>query len=259
VGTGGDGLGTFNISTVAAFVAAGAGVTVAKHGNRSASGRCGSADVLIAMGVNVDLPPERVRECVNRIGIGFLFAPVFHPAMRHAADPRREIGVRTIFNMLGPLTNPAGVRRQVIGAFRPDAARVLAQAAVRLAARRACVVHNGAGMDEVGLEHPTAVYEVQEGRAISRYELCAADFRLPAHPVAGILTGSVDENASIARRVLDGEPGPARDVVIANAALALYVAGRSGTMAEGAGMAMESIDTGRAREKLRLLTEAAAA
>lgn len=259
VGTGGDGLGTFNVSTVTAFVVAGAGVTVAKHGNRSASGTCGSADVLHALGVNLDLTPERVEECVNRTGIGFLFAPVFHPAMRHAAHTRRDIGVRTIFNMIGPLTNPAGVRRQVIGAFTLGAAGALAEAAGRLGAHRTCVVHNAAGMDEVGLQESTAVFQVETGRSTARYELSAADFRLPPHPVAHILSRSVDDNVTTARKVLDGERGAPRDVVVANAALALYVAGRAHGMDEAARCAEESIDSGRARGKLRMLAEAAAA
>jgi anthranilate phosphoribosyltransferase len=259
VGTGGDGLGTFNISTVAALVVAGAGITVAKHGNRSASSRCGSADVLSTLGVRIDISPETVAECTNRTGIGFLFAPVFHPAMKHAARSRSELGVRTIFNLVGPLTNPAGVRRQVIGTSYRGAAERLAAAIDRLETDRSCVVQNSDGMDEIGLGGPTRVLELHPPQGIADYEIHAADFGLASQHVRSMIGGDAEENARIARAVLDGEAGPHRDVVIANAAAGIYVAGRVASLREGAEAAAESIDSGRASESLKKLIQFTAA
>jgi anthranilate phosphoribosyltransferase len=254
-GTGGDGLGTFNISTVASLVAAGAGVTVAKHGNRSVSSRSGSADLLAALGVNIQLPAERVAECANTVGFGFLFAPLFHPAMKHAAKPRTELGVRTIFNMLGPITNPAGVRKQLVGTYRHEVASQLAGALDRMSTDRACVVHGKEGMDEVTISGETAVFEVGPGKNTRAYTVTPGDFGLPERPTGALQGGSPEENASIALRVLEGEGGAHRDVVIANAAFGIYVAGKAGDLALGSSLAAESIDSGRAMQALRKLRE----
>ncbi len=253
VGTGGDGRGTFNISTVVAFVVAGAGVTVAKHGNRSVSSQCGSADVLAALGVNIQAAPPVVEHCVNRLGIGFLFAPMFHPAMQHAARSRTELGVRTIFNMLGPITNPASVQRHVIGAYHPNVARQLAAALGRLRTGRACVVHSSEGLDEIGLEDETKVFDVDETGTISEYTVTAETFGLNSTSLEELIGGNAQENALIARSVLSGKAGAQRDVVIANAAMAIHVAGKASSLIDGAEMAARSIDSGRAKEKLEQL------
>jgi anthranilate phosphoribosyltransferase len=254
-GTGGDGLGTFNISTVASLVVAGAGVTVAKHGNRSVSSKSGSADLLSALGVNVSVSPERVQDCVNEVGVGFLFAPLFHPAMKHAAKPRTELGIRTIFNMLGPITNPGGVRRQLIGTYHQSVATVLAGALRQLEAERACVVHSVDGMDEVTVSGETSVVEVNGPAQLLQYRVSPDRFGLGVAPLEAIRGGGPEENARIARGILDGHRGPARDVVLANAALGLYVAGTSPDLESASGKAAEAIDSGRAREALRKLVE----
>ena len=253
VGTGGDGLGTFNISTVASFVAAGAGVTIAKHGNRAASSRTGSADLLTALGVNISAPPERVRQCINDVGIGFLFAPLFHPAMKAAAKPRSELGIKTIFNMVGPLTNPAGATRQLIGTYRDDVASKLARALRQLGTQRSCVVHGSDGIDEVALAGATRVYEVQGETDVREYAIGPDTFGLPSRPLAEIIGGDSADNATITRRVLGGEKGASRDVVLANAALGLYVAGKSASMTECRQRAEESIDSGQAMKTLERL------
>jgi anthranilate phosphoribosyltransferase len=252
-GTGGDGLGTFNISTVSSFVVAGAGVTVAKHGNRSVTSQSGSADVLTALGVHVECSPETVQVCINRIGIGFLFAPLFHPAMRHVAKPRMELGVRSIFNMLGPLINPAGVRRQLIGAYHPIAMRLLAGALRELGAVKACIVHSDDGMDEVTLSGSTGILEVNGRGDIIAYQVDPIDFGLPQNALDSIQGGDKEANAAIAISILRGEESPARDVVLANAAMGLYVAGKAASLPEGKDMAVESIDSCRAMEKLNQL------
>jgi anthranilate phosphoribosyltransferase len=254
-GTGGDGQGTFNISTVASIVAAGAGATVAKHGNKSVSSKSGSADILSALGVNIQLPAEKVESCINTVGMGFLFAPLFHPAMKHAATARTELGVRTIFNMLGPLTNPAGVRKQLVGTFRADAAPRIAGALSQLATGKSCVVHSDDGMDEVSVSGATRVYEVAEGSDVRSYRITPGDFNMPTHRAGAVGGGTPEENAAFARRVLAGEEGPLRDVVIANAAVGLYVAGKGKSLAEGSAMAAESIDSGRAADVLARLVE----
>jgi anthranilate phosphoribosyltransferase len=258
-GTGGDGLGTFNISTVSSFVVAGAGVTVAKHGNRSVTSQSGSADVLTALGVNVQCSPETVQACINRIGIGFLFAPMFHPAMKHVAKPRMELGVRSIFNMLGPLINPAGVRRQLIGAYHPVAMKLLAGALRELGAVKACIVHSDDGMDEVTLSGRTGILEVNGLAVFNAYKVQPADFGLPSHALDTIQGGDKETNAAIALSILRGEASPARDVVVANAAMGLYVAGKAETLPEGKDMAVESIDSGIAMEKLQYLITMASA
>ncbi len=254
-GTGGDGLGTFNISTLASLVAAGAGVTVAKHGNRSVSSRSGSADLLKALGVNISLPPERAGACLNTVGVGFLFAPLFHPAMKYAAKPRAELGVRTIFNLLGPITNPAGVTKQLVGTYRAETASRIAEALGRLSTERACVVHSEDGMDEVAVSGRTSVFEVDGLRPTKSYSISASTFGLPDHPGSAVVGGTPEENAGIALRVLAKERGPHRDVVVANAAVGIYVSGKAKDLAEGSVKAAESIDSGRAMETLKRLVE----
>jgi len=254
-GTGGDGMGTFNISTVSSIVAAGAGVTVAKHGNRSVSSRSGSADLFSALGVNVQLRPERVEACVNTVGIGFLFAPLFHPAMKHAAKPRQEMGIRTIFNVVGPLTNPAGVSRQVVGTYNPTVAGRIAGALKKMETQRAYVLNGSDGMDEVSLDGETHIHDVRGLKAVQRYPLDAEHFGLqPAVPGAS-RGGDAGENAAIAMSILNGEPVPGRDVVLANAALGIHVAGKARDLREATKMAEESIDSGRARSTLKNLVE----
>ena len=254
-GTGGDGMGTFNISTVSSIVVAGAGVTVAKHGNRSVSSRSGSADLFSALGVNVQLRPERVEACVNAVGIGFLFAPLFHPAMKHAARPRQEMGIRTIFNVVGPLTNPAGVRRQVVGTYNPSVAGKIAGALKKMETQRAYVLHGDDGMDEVSLDGETHIHDVRPEGAVQRYPVDAGHFGLrPAGPGA-TRGGDPNENAVIAMSILNGEPVPGRDIVLANAALGIHVAGRAGDLKEATRLAEESIDSGRARRTLKNLIE----
>ncbi len=256
-GTGGDRQGSFNISTGAAFVVAGAGITVAKHGNRSISSKCGSADVLEALGVRVDPPLPVVERCLKEIGIGFLFAPAFHPAMRHAMPVRRELGVRTVFNLLGPLTNPAGANAQVIGVFSPKMVEIAARVLVRLGTAHALVVH-GAGHDEITLAGNTLAAEVVDGR-VRRRTIRPQDFGFKRHAPGAVAGGDREENADILRRVLNGEPGPRRDAVVANAAAALLVASRAAgrkdikNFKDARRVAEESIDTGAAHKKLESL------
>ncbi|MBI4307821.1 MAG: anthranilate phosphoribosyltransferase [Chloroflexi bacterium] len=251
-GTGGDALGTFNISTAAAFVAAGAGVKVAKHGNRAMSSHCGSADVLEALGVKIDLGPEGVAWCLAEAGIGFMFAQVFHPAMKHAAPVRREIGIRTVFNILGPLTNPAGAQDQVIGVPSPAVGPKLAGALQRLGARHALVVHGDGGLDEISPSGETQVWELREGQ-VRDYRITPETFGLRRAGIAEVKGGTAQENARMLREVLEGQRGPRRDVVVMNAAAALLVGGRAATLAEGARQAEESIDSGRALQRLAAL------
>lgn len=252
-GTGGDGAGTFNISTVASFVVAGAGVTVAKHGNRSVSSQCGSADLLAALGVKIDLEPEKVAEAVNAIGIGFLFAPKFHPAMKHAAKARTELGIKSIFNMLGPITNPGLVKKQVIGTYHPTVAQKLASAVTKLGAEHVCVLHSHDGTDEITLSNPTAVYEVKEGKFVGSYDVTAETFGLQRSPFHTLKTSTKEQNVAIALSVLRNEPSPARDVVIANAAYGIYVSGKVRTIAEATTAARESLESGKALQKLEQL------
>jgi len=254
-GTGGDGLGTFNISSMASFVAAGAGVTVAKHGNRSVSSQSGSADVLASLGVNVQCSAETVTDCINRIGIGFMFAPLFHPAMKYAAKPRMELGVRSIFNMVGPLTNPAGVKRQLIGVYHPRVAPLLAGALQKLGAEKACVVHSDDGLDEVTLSGGTVVHEVDGNKSLKEYHLQPKDFGFPQYPLESLRGGDKKQNADISLEVFKGKAGSARDVVIANAAIGIYLGGKVKTIIDGKQKAIESIDSGKALEKLKQLIE----
>ena len=254
-GTGGDGTGTFNISTVASFVVAGAGATVAKHGNRSISSVCGSADVLKALGVNLDLSPEMVEACINAEGIGFLFAPLFHPAMKHAAKPRSELGIKTCFNMLGPMTNPAGVRRQLVGAFNQKAAASMSAVFERLGVDKVYVVCAEDGMDEISLSARTTVHEVDREKPSRAYELDPASFSLSAVERSSILGGTAEMNATITMHVLEGVKSPHRDIVLANATFGLLAAGKARSIAEGVRLAAESIDSGRALDKLKRLRE----
>ncbi len=254
-GTGGDCLGTFNISTVASFVVAGAGVTVAKHGNRSVSSQSGSADVLTALGVNVQCSAETAQACINRIGIGFLFAPLYHPAMKYAAKPRTELGVRSIFNILGPITNPAGVKRQLIGTYHQRAMHLLAGALQRLGAEKSCVVHSDDGMDEVTLSAGTNVHEVNKNQQTHEYHLQPEDFGFSRLSLDGLRGGDKNTNAGIALNVLKGGNNSARDVVVANAALGIYVSGKANTILEGKQKAEESINSGKALEKLQKLIQ----
>jgi anthranilate phosphoribosyltransferase len=251
-GTGGDGLSTFNISTVSAFVTSGAGVRVAKHGNRAYTSSCGSADVLEALGVAIELRPEEVAACVERAGIGFMFAPMFHPAMKHAAGPRREIGIRTVFNVLGPLTNPAGATAQLLGVASAELVPLMGEVLRLLGSRRALVVHGEDGMDELSISGPTLACEVRDG-SIRSYRVEPGECGLPRAPLSALAGGTAAENAAIATAVLGGERGPRRDVVLLNSAAALYVAGRASDLADGAHMAAESIDSGAAANRLESL------
>jgi anthranilate phosphoribosyltransferase len=254
-GTGGDGASTFNISTVATLVAAGAGVTVAKHGNKAVSSASGSADVLQALGVKIGIPPERVEACVNTVGVGFLFAPLFHPAMKHAAKARTDLGVRTIFNMLGPITNPAGVRRQLIGTYQGRVAARLAEALTGLDTGHACVIYSENGMDEVSLSGHTEVYEVTTTEPVASYAVSASDFGLSQVNGDSMKGGDSRENAVTTLKILRGEKSSRRDVVVANAAFGIYVSGRSRSLSDGSRLAEESIDSGRALKTLEDLIE----
>ena len=249
-GTGGDGVGTFNVSTANAIVLAAAGQPVAKHGNRAMSSACGSADVLEALGVQIELGPEAVAQCIEQVGIGFMFAQAYHPAMKFAAPLRREIGIRTIFNILGPLTNPAGASYRVFGVADPSLADDIAHALSALGVRRALVVHGEAdGVDEISISGPTSVTE-WDGSSVKNYHLEPADFGLESAPVSEIAGGSVDENAQHVRDVLAGKPGPRRDVVVMNAAAGLVVSGRADAWKAGAEQAAAAIDNGQAAAKL---------
>ena len=251
-GTGGDARGTFNVSTCAAFVVAGAGARVAKHGNRSISSRCGSADVLEALGVNLQLPPERVGEAIQKVGIGFLFAPEVHTAMKHAMRARRELKVRTVFNLLGPLTNPAGAQAQVLGVSDAGVTELMARALAELDVRRAFVVHGAEGLDEISLSGETQVTELRDGDVRS-YTVVPEDFGLRRAPLEAIAGGDAAHNAQIIRRVLRGELGPHREIVQANAAAALVAAGRAKDWSEGVHLAAQSIDSKAAQGKLEAL------
>lgn len=253
-GTGGDGAGTFNISTTAAFVVAGCGVTVAKHGNRSVSSQCGSADVLETLGVKIDLAPEVVEQGINEIGIGFLFAPLYHGALRYAANARKEIGVRSIFNMLGPLTNPAGARCQLLGVFAPQLTEMFGQALRVLGARRALVVHGQEGLDEVSVCAPTRVCELDDGR-LRTYDVAPEQLLGRRADPADLKGGDPATNAEITRAVLRGEKGPQRDVVLVNTAAALIAAGAAAGFEAGIALAAQSIDGGAAQTKLDALIE----
>jgi anthranilate phosphoribosyltransferase len=248
-GTGGDGLATFNISTLAAIVAAACGARVAKHGNRAASSLCGSADVLEQLGVKIDLAPEDVARCIDEAGIGFLFAPVFHPSFRFAGVSRRELGLRTVFNVLGPLCNPAGARYQALGVADGQQAGKMAEVLLRLGIERAIIFHADDGMDELSVASPSHVIEIDGHR--KEYELDPAGLGLPRAPVESMRGGGPEENARLAREVLGGAKGPRRDVVLLNSAAALRAAGLARDWKEGLGLAADAIDSGRAGEVLQ--------
>jgi len=251
-GTGGDGAKTFNISTTTAFVVAGCGVTVAKHGNRSISSQCGSADLLEALGVKIDLQPELVEEAVGEVGIGFMFAPVFHGAMKYAANARKEIGLRSIFNMLGPLTNPAAANCQLLGVFAPELTEMFANALKRLGAKRAFVVHGHDGLDEISICAPTRVSELNDG-IIRTYDINPEQYFGRLADPEDLRGGPPDQNADITKRILNGDQGPQRDIVVFNAAAALTAAGKSKDLNEGIELAGQSIDQGAAAAKLDAL------
>jgi anthranilate phosphoribosyltransferase len=251
-GTGGGSLCTFNISTVAAFVVAGAGVRVAKHGNRSMSSECGSADILEALGINIHLTPEQIGGAIRNVGIGFLFAPAHHPAMKYAQPARAELKMGTVFNLLGPLTNPARAHVQLIGAPSPEAAELMAQALAGLGTDRAFVVHGLDGLDEVSTTGPTLAYEVTRSK-LDKHMWTPADFGVPQASVADLAGGNRAHNCGIARRILDGEKGAPRDIVVVNAAVALLASGRAPDLRGAVAVANESIDSGAAREKVEQL------
>lgn len=252
-GTGGDGGRTFNISTIAAFVAAGAGVRVAKHGNRSLASTCGSADILEALGVNISLSAEQVGQAIREVGIGFLFAPLFHPAMKHAQPARAELKMRTVLNLLGPLTNPAGATRQLIGAPSPAAAELMAQALAGLQPERAFVVHGSDGLDEVTTTGRTTVFEVTRTR-LRRFEWDPSDFGVAQAALTDLAGGDRTANREFAVAILQGQRGPRRDIVLVNAAAALVAAGVCADLREAMRRAAEAIDSGSAREKVGRLS-----
>lgn len=253
-GTGGDGGTTFNVSTAAALVVAGAGLSVAKHGNRSISSQCGSADVLEALGVNVGLDAKQAARCIDEVGIGFLFAPAMHPAMRFAGPVRQELGMRTVFNMLGPLTNPAGAAIQVMGVYEDRIVPLAAHALARLGARRALVVHGCDGMDEITLAGPTQFAQVLEG-SVTSGTVEPSDFGVSQAPIDRISGGDAAKNAATVRAVLAGHSGPARDIVVINAGATLRMAGRAASWRDAAELAAEAIDSGSTAEKLARLAE----
>lgn len=252
VGTGGDGKGTLNISTATAFVVAGAGVVVAKHGNRNLSSKSGAADALTEMGLNVMVGPALVEKCLAEAGIGFMMAPMHHPAIRHVMPTRQELGTRTIFNILGPLTNPAGVKRQLTGAFSAALIRPMAETLLALGSIKAWLVHGGDGTDEISIAAPTQVAAVEHGH-IREFTLHPEDAGLPYHPFEKIMGGTPAENAVALRALLDGAPGAYRDAVLLNAAAALVVADKAKSLTEGVEMARQSIDSGAAKGKITAL------
>ena len=256
-GTGGDSTGTFNISTTAAFVVAGAGIPVAKHGNRSVSSKSGSCDVLSALGVKIDVSPEVVTKCVEEAGIGFLFAPHYHLAMKHAIGPRREIGIRTIFNIIGPLTNPAGADAQVIGVYDPDLTEPLAKVLLKLGTKRAFVVH-GYPLDEISICGETRISELRDGK-ISTYTVRPSDFGIKTQSISKIIGGTPEENAKITLEVLNNQKGPEHDITVLNAAAAIAAGGGAVTIRDALPLARDSIESGKALlafKKLREITNA---
>jgi anthranilate phosphoribosyltransferase len=250
VGTGGDGAGTFNISTLSALVLASAGGRVAKHGNRSITSACGAADFLEAVGIAIDLSADGVTRCIDETGFGFMFAPLFHPAMRHAGVPRREIGVRTVFNILGPLTNPAGARRQLTGVAVPGLGETVAQVLALLGSEHAVVVHSQDGLDEISVCAPTQIHETRAG-AVRSYVIEPEQFGLTRWTTDALRGGTVETNVRLADAVLDGQRGPARDVVLLNAGAALYMAGLASSIQGGIQHAAEELDSGRAQSKVK--------
>ena len=252
-GTGGDASGTFNVSTATAFVVAGAGLRVAKHGNRSVSSLCGSADVVETLGINVELSPSKVAQCVDEVGIGFLYAPLLHTAMKHVMTARREMGIRTVFNMLGPLTNPAGANAQVIGVYSDTLTEPLARVLAELGTIRAFVVHGADGLDEISNTGESHISEVHEG-VVRSSRVRPEDFGLAQAAIGDLQGGDREENAEIIRRILAGEPGPRRDIVLMNAAAALVVGAKARDLKQGVALSAQSIDSGAAAAKLEALS-----
>ncbi|MCM3784006.1 anthranilate phosphoribosyltransferase [Neobacillus mesonae] len=253
-GTGGSGISKFNISTASAIIASSLSVRVAKHGNRSASSKAGSADVLEALGVNIHLNQEQARACLDEIDICFLFAQVYHPSMKYAAAPRKELGVRTVFNLLGPLTNPAGADRQVLGVYDRSRTEAIAESLGRLGLKRALVVASYDGLDEISISDRTKISELKDG-SVHTYDIHPDDLGLNVCPLSQVLGGTAVENAEIIKRVFSGESGGYRDIVLANAGASIYVAGLAGSIAEGVHMAKGAIDSGKASRKLQQLIE----
>jgi len=253
-GTGGDASGTFNISTTVAFVASGAGLGVAKHGNRSITSKCGSADLMEALGIKITLSPEQVAQCVDEVGIGFCFAPAFHPAMKYATPVRQEIGLRTVFNVLGPLANPARAKRQLIGVYNENLTEILADVLRTLKSDRAFVVHGADGLDELSTTGINRVSELRDGRVIS-YKLDPQELGLGKVSLSNLLGGTLEENAEITREILNGEGGPKRDIVLLNAAAILVAGGKAVDLKEGLDIAAESIDSGAALKKINELAK----
>jgi len=251
-GTGGDGAHTFNISTTAALVAAGAGITVAKHGNRSISSKSGSADVLTALGVKIDLEPDRVADCIDEVGIGFLFAPLFHGAMKHCAEPRKDLGIRTVLNVLGPLANPAGATHQVLGVYDAKLTEILGRVLLQLGIQHCLVIHGMDGLDEMTLSDRTRVSEGRAGVVSSRF-IAPEDFGLRRVARKEITGGMPEDNARITQDILQGRKGPQRDIVCLNAAAAMVVGGKAKTLKDGFHLAEQTIDSGAAAEKLERL------
>lgn len=251
-GTGGDGLGTFNISTASALIAASAGANVAKHGNRAISSKSGSADVLKALGVNIEAPKEKVERCLNEIGIGFLFAPLLHGAMKYATPVRRELGIRTVFNILGPLTNPAGAKRQLLGVFRTKLTEILAHVLQDLGTERALVVHGVGGMDEISTIGETKITEVKDGQVTS-YTIHPEMFGLPVADISQLSGGDISVNAQIIESIVNGRKGPYRDIAVLNSGAALYVAGVAESIADGILRAQDAVDSGLTKKKLQAL------
>jgi anthranilate phosphoribosyltransferase len=254
VGTGGDNLRTFNISTACCFVVAAAGGKVAKHGNRSVTSSCGSADLLEAAGVNLNLTPQQVAECIEQVGVGFMFAPLHHGAMKHAIGPRREMGVRTIFNVLGPLTNPAGAPNQLLGVFDKNLVEPLARVLQKLGSHHVMVVHSEDGMDEISIGAPTQVAELKDGK-INTYTIQPGDFGLDKHNIKELVVDSAQQSLGIIKLVFEGHSGPARDIVVLNAGAALYVAGLAASHQAGVEQAQAILDSGVALHKLNELAE----
>ncbi|MBI2329529.1 MAG: anthranilate phosphoribosyltransferase [Chloroflexi bacterium] len=252
VGTGGDGRNTFNISTAAALVVAGAGLKVAKHGNRAASSGCGAADVLEALGVKIELTAEQVQRCIAEVGMGFMFAPAFHPAMKYAGPPRREIGIRTVFNILGPLTNPARAGNYLLGIADGSLVEKMALVLQSLGCNHALVVHGEDGLDEISLSGETRVCELKDG-GINNYSLSPKDFGLPRASLDSLKGGTAAENATLLRSILSGTPGPQRDVVLMNAAAALLAGDKAKTVRQGMALAKEALDNGQALSRLEQL------
>ena len=253
-GTGGDGSYSFNVSTAAAVVVASANIYVAKHGNRAASGTCGSADLLEALGVKIDLAPEGVKKCIETVGIGFMFAPIFHPAMKHVAKPRKEMGIRTVFNILGPLTNPAGAKKQMIGIADRSQGELLARVLVLLGSEHAMIVHGEDGLDEITISGKTSVWEIKN-KEIHTYEIDSRELGVKTNSIDGIKGESISDNVTMFRSVMDGQQGPCMDIVTINAGAALYVAGATSSIKDGQTIAENCIKNGKARAKISQLVE----